>query len=55
MVPTIVITLFVLHLDLPVAVGIGITQILLFHPFLFRYSKLAWLYVENRMTQALDD
>ena len=53
-VPTIVVTVFVLRMELSKALGIGIAQCLICHPFLFRYSKLTWLYVEGRMTQLLD-
>jgi uncharacterized protein (DUF983 family) len=54
LVPTMVIGLMVLHFEiLPVAV-FGVFQILILTPVLYRYSRLIWLYTENRMTQSLE-
>jgi uncharacterized protein (DUF983 family) len=53
-VPTIVIGIFFAGLKIPDVIALGIVQVLVLHPFLFRYSKLTWLFVETRMTRSLD-
>lgn len=53
-VPTIIICIFILQLDLLFSLGMGCAQIIALHPFLYRYSKLAWIFIENRMTDLLD-
>ena len=55
LVPTLVISLLLLHLDVFTTVAFGTVQILLLTPFLFRYSRLIWLHVERRMTLLLKD
>lgn len=54
LVPTLVFLFFVWKADPFWIVAIGTLQIVLLHPFLYRYSRLTWLYLENRMTNALD-
>ena len=52
-IPTIVISHFVLNLEISSTIGLAILQLLLLQPLLYRYSKLTWLYVEGRMTDSL--
>lgn len=53
-IPTLIIAVFVFKLEVPAAVALAVLQVLLMHPFLYRYSKLTWIYLENRMTGLLD-
>ena len=50
LVPLLVGGLFLLRWELPWVLGIGIAQILILHPILFRYSRLAWIFAESKMT-----
>jgi uncharacterized protein (DUF983 family) len=52
-IPTIIIGIFILGLSISEVIGFGIGQMLFLHPFLFRYSRLTWLFIETRMTQSL--
>ena len=53
LVPTLVICLLILKLDIVPTLAIGTTQMLILTPFLWRFSRLVWLYAERRMTQRL--
>jgi hypothetical protein len=53
LVPTLVLLFFVFQLEPFWIVVIGILQIMAMHPFLYRYSRLMWLFVENKMTSKL--
>jgi uncharacterized protein (DUF983 family) len=55
LVPTLVFSIFYLKLEIPIVLGIGITQIIILHPLLFHYSKLGWLYLESKLTSHLGD
>jgi hypothetical protein len=54
LVPTLVVLFFVAKAEPFWIVTIGIIQIAALHPFLYRYSRLAWLFLENKMTSTLD-
>lgn len=54
LVPTLALGLFVWNLELVPMLALGIGQILALHPFLYRYSRLAWISIETRMTGTLD-
>lgn len=53
-IPILISSIFLFHLEISTGVMIATVQILAMHPLLNRYSKLVWLYVENRMTNHLD-
>ena len=51
--PTLVICIFSLELELPVALTISGVQLLLMQPFLFRYSRLMWIQIEYQLTHSI--
>lgn len=53
LVPTLVLLFFLWKIEPFWIVAIGILQIILLHPFLYRYSRLTWLFIEDKMTSAL--
>ena len=54
LVPTLVFLFFVWNIEPCWIVAIGILQIAVLHPFLYRYSRLTWLFLENKITNTLD-
>lgn len=54
LIPTLLILLFILKLNLISTITISTLQICIIHPILFRYSKLVWLFVETRISQHLE-
>jgi len=53
--PTIVFGLLIKELSLSEMIFVGVSQILIMHPLLFRFSKLIWLYLDARAFQILDE
>ena len=54
LVPTVIILFFVMKVQLGTLITVGVLQTLILQSFLFRYSRLTWLFVERRMTISLD-
>jgi hypothetical protein len=52
--PTLVIPIFVLDWSVSATLLLGVLQVLILFPFLFRFSRLLWLHGEARLTRALD-
>ena len=52
-VPTLIICLLILKMDIFSTLGIGTAQLLILSPLLFRYSRLLWLHAEHKMTKRL--
>ena len=53
-VPTLIICLLLVKLDIFTTLAIGTAQLLLLTPLLFRYSRLLWLHTEHRMTTRMN-
>lgn len=47
-VPTMVLGVMVLHADLFRVLVVGCSQVILLTPLIFRYSRLAWIYLDFR-------
>lgn len=54
LVPTLIVCLLILKMELLPMLLIGIAQLLILTPALWRFSRLTWLYVERRMSKALE-
>ncbi len=51
--PLMVYTLFLKQMALPLVLLMGTAQILIMTPFVTRFAKITWLYVESRLTWSL--
>ena len=47
--PTLIMSLFVFQLSIPLAITIGVIQLLVMTPVLFRFSRLLWIQLEYRL------
>ena len=50
-VPTLVLCIFALQLELPTALIIAGLQLVVFQPILFRYSRIIWINIEHKLSQ----
>jgi len=53
-IPTLVLCLFVLKTEVMPAVAFACLQLILLNPILFRFSRLAWLHSDSKMSRMLD-
>ena len=51
--PTLLIAVFVMQVEFPIAVMLASLQMVVFGLFLFRLSRLAWINIENYGSQKL--
>jgi uncharacterized protein (DUF983 family) len=49
-IPTIVIAVFVYRAPIPAAIGIACGQVIVLNPFLFKYCRLAWLWMDRHIS-----
>jgi uncharacterized protein (DUF983 family) len=55
LIPMLVITFLILNWELWMVLVFGIIQMTVLTPFLYRYSRLSWLYLEKKMSRSLED
>jgi uncharacterized protein (DUF983 family) len=48
-VPTLIIAIFVCEASIPLAIGVACAQVIFLNPFLFKYCRLAWLWMDRSL------
>jgi uncharacterized protein (DUF983 family) len=46
-IPTIVILVRVVDAEMPVVIGVGAAQLILFQPLIYMYSRMIWMYIDR--------
>ena len=51
--PVLLLLIFYYQVDMGMAIGATILQTFLLQPLLFRYSRILWIQIEHRLTEAI--